>query len=190
MKPAMLLLFIVSCSWAQMAGTADTWPAGTIEFTGRMTLPATTTGPTRIIAPNNEPSYFAIALTNYNQHTIPGMAVGINATKETFVVISYQQSIHKQEPALIGSEVWRHFAQNGRWGLWGGAGLSESTNPNTSTEMQNSPSTNNITFLGALSFKITKHRGWFLAGGVRALIGTGNGQRISGDKFGGLGIEF
>ena len=194
LKIIVAMLFVTDCLYGQPA-SGNQLPCFTsdgvrvacpqVSFSGILVLPPATTGSIKgqLVAPvatTGEPSYFTISLANYDKQVIPGMAVGVHTAGKTYVVLSFQNPIHLQHPGRIDFGAWEHFAQDGRFGLWGGGGLSAAVNGTSSV------AGNGVAFLAALSVRLT-NSGWFLCGGVRASVSVSSSNSLSADKFCGIG---
>ena len=129
-----------------------------------------------------EPAYFAMGFADYNARTIPGVAVGVNVKGSTFVVGTLQQAIYRRQSGKVDFEVWQHFAQSGRVGLWAGAGVGASINST------NASTPGSVTFEAAVSFRVTR---WLtLVPGIRGSVPLTGQSGLQTDKFFGLAYEW
>jgi hypothetical protein len=129
-----------------------------------------------------EPAYFAMVFSDYNSHIVPGVVVGVNVKGSTFIVGTLQQAIYRGQSGKVDFEIWQHFAQGRRVGLWGGAGVGASINSTATT------TPGSVTFEAAMSFRVAR---WLtIVPGIRGLVPLTGQTGLQTDKFVGLVYEW
>jgi hypothetical protein len=99
-----------------------------------------------------------------------------------FIVGTLQQAIYRGQSGKVDFEIWQHFAQGRRVGLWGGAGVGASINSTATT------TPGSVTFEAAMSFRVAR---WLtIVPGIRGLVPLTGQTGLQTDKFVGLVYEW
>jgi len=123
-----------------------------------------------------------MVFSDYNSHIVPGVVVGVNVKGSTFIVGTLQQAIYRGQSGKVDFEIWQHFAQGRRVGLWGGAGVGASINSTATT------TPGSVTFEAAMSFRVAR---WLtIVPGIRGLVPLTGQTGLQTDKFVGLVYEW